>query len=1489
MSRFGPRINNLYPPPHIRLTNPCLLITYSLTPRASRVSHPSYHPILLSLARHYTPAALDRPMPTDDEIPFIDRARLRWNTTDLLGEGSFGIVYRGLYNGVPVAIKVVKRPQTNSANPTEEQQQQELAAMKQHRREIHRFRAVQNPYIIQYCGVFRDQDPRDLYIVTEYLEGGSLHDSLVAMRARGAILETRSFLQIALHIAYGLNHVHYMGYTHGDMKPQNVLLTSALEFTQHERGMTAHIAKSAKVKIADFGLSKRLKSADGPPGIFGASTTGTSEFSSGPCGTFLYMAPEVYRDFSSLNDDQVKSSDVYAYGLILFELLACLQSWQLERVQNPLQLYQLVIEQKRPSWGPQKPFLDPHHTQLVERCWSHDCDSRPTVDEIITILTQFEDDYKRSANASDSSSSVPTTPPSSKSSQAQHAQPQPEPQPQLQPQPQHQLNPQQKEHPQSQPQLSPQLPPQPQYEPNGATPRARKRSPKRSPALSPLQNQPFHNTPRLPHLHQRTNQAQSNNIPPADIAPQSPEDEVGGTSPRHMRLQLPTHPPESSFSQNEATSQPESSWGYEIGPAPDDEEYEDFADEYGLAVAPPRNEVDVPISQEDEEAAFRHVESALPLTESQTKTILMSARPRPLDMPNFPDADSEDEEAVIRNSGDGSEPRDALSNISLAIPVKSINAEGGAAEMKSAASSESGRTQSGDREEVDLDGSKIGEIPVKHVDSKPILGPQLELPGAKICSEGQPKRSDSSYFNSFYNAFNPTHGAGPVPQNQYGDVDNISQVAPAQAMVNAPPSQVPRITAPPAGSLQPPSLAVPPPGAGAYSGDIVSQKLAVDGVGLNLNQIMGQAPGGGHNVGNADGVTGPSGFAPENLDVGHDGRKYGSGAAAQYNPETRPSQNMPNHSGDGIVAVAPSRYSCPPLNTGDEDQLAQFFANTDLNSHMPTTGAHGPTRVMNGAQNPSLNNGIPSVGGVANSSRIDGNANGNHQGYGPGDYVNHGSSGRIMRDGFGAVGPVSQGFYASMKSSHMMHAGDIGRPGHDRLQHALGPMGPHGQMISNALRVDTHYVVTMLEQAVTNKVSFVWQLWNEGHRWAVSSGLAKYNRADGEELLKSCCQMLEDIERSEMGRHYFDQAKDLLTTIGNIGRNSGRSISKETVEWALQVIWKSIERMYSQQASQMNVFSACNYALCNLLKINNNISDVNLRLRLIWWLVWILSWSFQSASSGALQRWDVVSYTATCAARNFLWMNETNVTAFVGHTHAYSYAPISLLVSTTRFADYTNDLLLVTSSMSALAVIIHFPMHRLDFVQKDGMECVIQVLKRHIRNEKIANLSFSMMSVLFSGPCATMEEMSILSNAFVRRRFAQEMRATLDISVQHGQRPQRPELLESGFNAVLAGCRFSPDVMRSFADADMPRLVVTTLRIVISASRQSVGMASHTADCWRRVGLVLVEIIREFCKDQGLVHYMRGERVGRWLDELGQMDKGCESIVRGCLTVLPAY
>ena len=169
------------------------------------------------------------------------------------------------------------------------------------------------------------------------------------MRARDAKRVIQSSLQIALNMAYGLNHVHE------DMKPHNVLLTSQFNFILHKDGISiATFAPSARAEIPDFGLSKRLASSNN----FHFHAT-TIAFGHGPCGIYLYMSPEAYNGVNSLSYIEAKTSNVYSFGLVLFELFSGMLSWRLEGVKNPIQLHKFVSSGQRPSWGPRQHEFDP--------------------------------------------------------------------------------------------------------------------------------------------------------------------------------------------------------------------------------------------------------------------------------------------------------------------------------------------------------------------------------------------------------------------------------------------------------------------------------------------------------------------------------------------------------------------------------------------------------------------------------------------------------------------------------------------------------------------------------------------------------------------------------------------------------------------------------------------------------------------------------------------------------------------------------------------------------------------------------------------------------------------------------------------------------------------------------------------------------------------------------------------------------------------------
>jgi len=135
-----------------------------------------------------------------------------------------------------------------------------------------------HPYVVhvEHFGYTRDGTP---YIVMEYVDGGSLRERI------GQKSSPDDIRRIIGQTCLALAHAHRNQIIHRDIKPENILLT-----------------KSGQVKVADFGIARLL-----------SVVTVTK---SGPVGTPEYMSPEQVR-----GDDIQAASDIYAAGVVLYELL----------------------------------------------------------------------------------------------------------------------------------------------------------------------------------------------------------------------------------------------------------------------------------------------------------------------------------------------------------------------------------------------------------------------------------------------------------------------------------------------------------------------------------------------------------------------------------------------------------------------------------------------------------------------------------------------------------------------------------------------------------------------------------------------------------------------------------------------------------------------------------------------------------------------------------------------------------------------------------------------------------------------------------------------------------------------------------------------------------------------------------------------------------------------------------------------------------------
>lgn len=313
-------------------------------------------------------------MPVPLTTPGVDITQIEL-TPNRLGRGSFGTVYRGLFAGCPVAIKVCPLSSTSPKS---------RSAAVQFRRESARYATLRHPCITQFFCSLHHSQSNSLLLVTELMRGGSLYDSLSSLRrARVSCLPNESILRIALQITNGLAYLHASKFSFGDLKSMNILLS------EHVDVKRAAFAQGTHAKLCDFGLSRNLthlvptKSHPSPdetviPGRHG------------PAGTFAYLAPEAFAGMPTDDPEAPKNADVYALGVVLWELATLKRPWI---GLGMLQLVKIVAkEKKKLSWTEKdKQRLPEAYIDLVESCWNTNPRERPSAEHIGNQLERMYD------------------------------------------------------------------------------------------------------------------------------------------------------------------------------------------------------------------------------------------------------------------------------------------------------------------------------------------------------------------------------------------------------------------------------------------------------------------------------------------------------------------------------------------------------------------------------------------------------------------------------------------------------------------------------------------------------------------------------------------------------------------------------------------------------------------------------------------------------------------------------------------------------------------------------------------------------------------------------------------------------------------------------------------------------------------------------------------------------------------------------------------
>ncbi|CAM0903542.1 unnamed protein product [Alopecurus aequalis] len=279
----------------------------------------------------------------------------------MVGEGGFGCVYRGALSlpgghphGTAVAVKRL--------NPKGSQGHKEWLA------EVQFLGVVEHPNLVKlvgYCATQTDQGPQRL-LVYEFMPNKTLDDHL--FNAAHPVLPWDVRLQIALGAAQGLLYLHEgleIEIIYRDFKAANILLDG--EF---------------RPKLSDFGLAR-----EGP-------SEGQTHVSTAVMGTYGYAAPDYVQ-----TGHLTTKSDVWSFGVVLYEILTARRSVEKKRPKNEQKLLEWV--RRHPAESEQfSEIIDARLegrysmrgareiAKLADDCLAKYAKDRPTMVEVVERLNQ---------------------------------------------------------------------------------------------------------------------------------------------------------------------------------------------------------------------------------------------------------------------------------------------------------------------------------------------------------------------------------------------------------------------------------------------------------------------------------------------------------------------------------------------------------------------------------------------------------------------------------------------------------------------------------------------------------------------------------------------------------------------------------------------------------------------------------------------------------------------------------------------------------------------------------------------------------------------------------------------------------------------------------------------------------------------------------------------------------------------------------------------
>ncbi|RLN15411.1 hypothetical protein C2845_PM02G05080 [Panicum miliaceum] len=280
----------------------------------------------------------------------IDLAKL--DIQNQIAHGTFGVVYRGAYDGLDVAVKVLDWGHDGQESSAKHREAFE--------KEVAVWQKLDHPNVTKFVGASMGTSqlkipkkggaravPKECcVVVVEFQHGGTLKTLLYNHRDKK--LSYKKVVHLALDLARGLSYLHSKRIMHRDVKAENMLLD-----------------RKRTLKIADFGVAR----VEAPS----CEVTGQT-------GTLGYMAPEVLQ-----GKPYDHKCDVYSFGILLWETYCCAMAYPNYSLADiSYHVVKLGIRPDIPRCCPRA------MSDIMMRCWDGNPDNRPEMSEVVALLEKID-------------------------------------------------------------------------------------------------------------------------------------------------------------------------------------------------------------------------------------------------------------------------------------------------------------------------------------------------------------------------------------------------------------------------------------------------------------------------------------------------------------------------------------------------------------------------------------------------------------------------------------------------------------------------------------------------------------------------------------------------------------------------------------------------------------------------------------------------------------------------------------------------------------------------------------------------------------------------------------------------------------------------------------------------------------------------------------------------------------------------------------------